>query len=296
MSRKAEILCFTDPFCSWCWATEPSLLTLRERYRDQIDIRWVMGGLVKDMSAFFDSANGIATTAEVAPHWRMVSERSGQPIDERLMTDITDPHWSTWPANVAVKAAMLQSPAVADRYLRRLRRAALTERVQVQREDAQLQLARQVPGLDLDAFRRELGGERATRAFQEDLELCAAYGASGFPTMLFRPTADDSRDTSGRGILVGGHRSLATYEQVLAKVAPSLERHQPRQVEALLAEYGPLTTRELSEILGKGTEQDLRERAAQGKITAVELRGGTMWSLPGDATVGLADHSSRSAA
>jgi len=134
MSSKVEILCFTDPFCSWCWATEPSLLTLRERYRDQLDIRWVMGGLVKDMSAFFDSSNSIGTT------------------------------------------------------------------------------------------------------------------------------------------------------------------HQPRQVEALLAEYGPLTTRELSEILGKGTEQDLRERAAQGKITAVELRGGTMWALPGDATVGRADHSSRSAA
>jgi len=62
------------------------------------------------------------------------------------MTDITDPHWSTWPANVAVKAGTLQSSAVGDRYLRRLRRAALTERVQVQREDAQLELARQVPG------------------------------------------------------------------------------------------------------------------------------------------------------
>jgi protein-disulfide isomerase-like protein with CxxC motif len=134
MSREVEILCFTDPFCSWCWATEPSLLTLRERYRDQLDIRWVMGGLVKDMSAFFDSSNGIGTTAEVAPHWRMV------------------------------------------------------------------------------------------------------------------------------------------------------------------AEHGPLTTRELSEILGEGPEQDLRERATQGKIIAVELRGGTMWSLPGDATVGRADHSSRSAA
>jgi len=296
MSRGVEILCFTDPFCSWCWATEPSLLTLRERYREQIALRWVMGGLVKDMSAFSDSANGIATTAEVAPHWRMVSERSGQPIDERLMTDITDPHWSTWPANVAVKAAMLQSPAVGDRYLRRLRRAALTERIQVQREEAQLELARQVPGLDIDAFRRELGGERATKAFQEDLELCATYGASGFPTMLFRLTADEFRDTGGHGILVGGHRSLATYEQVLTKVAPGVERYQPRQVEALLAEYGPLTTRELSEILGEGTEQNLRERATQGKIIAVELRGGTMWNLPGDMTVGRADLSSLGAA
>ncbi len=62
-----------------------------------------MGGLVRDMAEFYDAANDIGTTAQGAPHWRMVSERSGQPIDERLMDDISDPHFSTWPACVAVK-------------------------------------------------------------------------------------------------------------------------------------------------------------------------------------------------
>jgi len=76
----------------------------------------------------FPQLNDIRTTAEVAPHWRMVSERSGQPIDERLMEDITDPHFSTWPACRAVKAVFLQGDDVGERYLRRMRRAALTER------------------------------------------------------------------------------------------------------------------------------------------------------------------------
>jgi putative protein-disulfide isomerase len=68
------------------------------------------------MSDFHDVANGIRTTAEVAPHWREVAERSGQPIDVQLMLDITDPHWSTWstwPACVAVKAAELQGRGTA---------------------------------------------------------------------------------------------------------------------------------------------------------------------------------------
>jgi putative protein-disulfide isomerase len=168
---SAELLAFTDPFCSWCWASEPALLTLRERYRDQLGVRYVMGGLVKDMSRFFDAANAIRGTAEVAPHWRMVSERSGQPIDERLMLDITDPHWSTWPACIAVKAATAQGPTVGERYLRRLRRAALTERAQVQELGVQVDLAHQVPGLDVEAFRRELGSERPRAAFHDDLEL-----------------------------------------------------------------------------------------------------------------------------
>ena len=157
---KAEIVYFTDPFCSWCWASEPALFALRERYRDQLTIRYVMGGLVKDIAEFFDAANGIRATAEVAPHWRMVSERSGQPIDERLMLDITDPHFSTWPANVAVKAAEI----------------TLAERTQVQREDAQVALAREVAGLDVEAFRAELSGPRALAAFHEDLDTCRVPG------------------------------------------------------------------------------------------------------------------------
>ncbi len=70
----------------------------------------------------------VSDEVTAAPHWREVAERSGQPIDERLMLDVTDPHWSTWPACVAVEAAGLQGRAVGDRFLRRLRRAALTER------------------------------------------------------------------------------------------------------------------------------------------------------------------------
>lgn len=34
-----EIVYFTDPFCSWCWASEPGLLALRERYRGPLSVR-----------------------------------------------------------------------------------------------------------------------------------------------------------------------------------------------------------------------------------------------------------------
>lgn len=280
---RAEILYFTDPFCSWCWASEPALLALRERYRGQVVIRYVMGGLVKDMSEFVDVANAIRSTADVAPHWQTVSERSGQPIDERLMLDISDPHFSTWPACVAVKAADLQGPAFGERYLRRLRRAALTERAQVQRRELQLELAREVSGLDVDALQQELDGERALQAFRDDLHTCAAFGATGFPTMVFRSTAVGPTDQDEPGVLVGGYRPLATYERILAKVAPGLVRHEPRAVRQLLADYGPLTTRELGEIttLGAGAEEHLRMAVAEGQLSFVDLRGGTLWELPG---------------
>lgn len=283
MSTKVEVLCFTDPFCSWCWATEPSLLTMRERYRDQISFRWVMGGLVKDFSEFYDALNDIGTPAEVVPHWRMVSERSGQPIDERFWLDVRDPHFSTWPANIAAKAAGFQGTQVGDRYLRRLRLAVETERVQVQQEAEQLRLAREVPGLDFEAFRNELGSDQAAQAFHEDLALCKTYGVSGFPAMLFRPAGAETGREAQSAILVPGHRSLATYESVLRRVAPGLERHKPRALETLFAEYGPLTARELAEITGKSTSdiaRDLRQEKAEDRLVAVELRSGTLWNTP----------------
>jgi len=106
---KVEVTRFTDPYCFRCWATEPVLYRLRETYRDQVPIRFVMASLVRDMAELCGSLNRIRTRAQVAPHWRMVSERSGQPIDERRMEDITDPHFSTWLACRAVKAAFLQA-------------------------------------------------------------------------------------------------------------------------------------------------------------------------------------------
>jgi putative protein-disulfide isomerase len=243
-----EVTYFTDPYCSWCWATEPMLYRIRETYREQVHIRYVMGGLVKDMAEFYDALNDIRTTAQVAPHWRMVSERSGQPIDEGLMEEITDPHFSTWPACIAVKAAQLQGEEVGERFLRRLRRAALTERKVISYREVQEALAQEVPGLDLERWRKALDSGQAERAFQEDLAECRRYGVTGFPTLLFRYVGLLTLPGRDKPILVGGHRTSETYRKVLYSLAPTLKEHSPRPILELLADYGPLTTREIAEV------------------------------------------------
>jgi protein-disulfide isomerase-like protein with CxxC motif len=280
MMPKVEITYFTDPYCSWCWATEPMLYRIRETYRNQVHIRYVMGGLVRDMADFYDSLNNIRTTAEVAPHWRMVSQRSGQPIDERLMDDIRDLHFSTWPACRAVKGAFLQSEAVGERYLRRMRRAALTERKVISLPEVYLALAREVDGLDLERFQADLENGAAEQAFQADLAECRRYGTTGFPTLLFQRHSPLAVPGAERPILVVGHRSFATYRQVLRQLAPDLQQHPPREVEALLAEYGPLTTRELAEIHDKSVEAmrtEMESLAARGGVQKLPVHGGEFW-------------------
>jgi predicted DsbA family dithiol-disulfide isomerase len=279
---KVEVAYFTDPYCSWCWATEPVLYRLRETYRGQVHIRYVMGGLVRDMAEFYDSLNDIRTTAEVAPHWRMVSERSGQPIDERLMEDITDPHFSTWPACRAVKAVFLQGDDVGERYLRRMRRAALTERKVISLPEVYLPLAAEVPGVDVQRMRGDLEGGAADQAFQADLRECQTYGVTGFPTLLFRRTGAVTLPGAEQPVLVVGHRSFATYQRVLHSLAPELTEYPPRDLFSLLADYGPLTTRELAEVYGRPGEAmraEMEPLATDGKVHRIPVARGEFWSL-----------------
>ncbi len=280
MAPQIAVSYFTDPYCSWCWATEPMLLRLREAYGEQLRFRYVLGGLVRDMGEFYDAANDIGTSAQVAPHWRMVAERSGQPIDERLMEDITDPHFSTWPACIAVKAAQRQGDEVGERFLRRLRRAALTERQVISLRAVQESLAAEVPGLDLKRWRRDLEGGAAEAAFREDLVECRTYGVTGFPTLLFRHVVGVALPAAERPVLVGGHRSLATYQRVVRSLAPGLDERPPRDVPELLQAYGPLATRELAELQGWAPEeagQRLVAMAREGQVRRRPVRGGEFW-------------------
>jgi predicted DsbA family dithiol-disulfide isomerase len=291
MMPKVEITYFTDPYCSWCWATEPMFYRIRETYREQVHIRYVMGGLVRDMADFYDSLNDIRTTEQVAPHWREVSQRSGQPIDERLMNDIRDPHFSTWPACRAVKAAFLQGEEVGERFLRRMRRAALTERQIISHPEVYLALAQEVEGLDLERLRADLENGTAERAFQADLAECRRYGATGFPTLLFRRVGQVAVPGAGRPLLVVGHRPFATYRQVLRQLAPELQEYPPREVEALLVEYGPLTTRELAEVHDRpaaAMASELKGLEAEGRLARLPVRSGEFWALASPVAHGLA--------
>ncbi len=273
---KVDILSFSDPFCSWCWAMEPVLYRAREVYRDQVRIQPVMGGLVEDMAAFTDPLNGISSTADVAPHWEEVGRRTGQPIDGSFMRENQDAHWGTWPACIAVKAAALQGDTLGESFLRRLRRAAQAEGRNASDPKVYEAVAQDTSGLDLAAFTQAIADGTAQHAFMADRQLGAQVGIRSFPTFLFMSA--DPEDTS-RPILLAGARDFATFQDVLSRVAPDLTLHAPRRLPELLAEYGALTTRELAEMLGKPVSELRAELEGQGGIRRIALRTGELWEL-----------------
>ncbi|PCH94570.1 MAG: hypothetical protein COB83_11265 [Gammaproteobacteria bacterium] len=211
-----EIISYTDPYCTWCWGSEPIMRKLKEQYGEQLKISYVMGGLVKDIREFHDQANAIGGEhwyRQVASHWLEASKKHHMPVDEQIYYDIKNEAFSTYPACIAFQAAKLQSEALGERYLRRLREATSIERQVIQSRAVQNKLAEEV-GLNLPLFKRSINNGAANKAFKKDLQQCRNKGISGFPSFIIRGFGEE--------ILLKGYTSYKTFSYCLQ----NLSKHQ----------------------------------------------------------------------
>src|SRR5438094_9158547 len=100
-------LYYTDPFCPWSWALEPTVRRLECEFGPDLRLTHVMAGMGGELE----------DPAQVALQALEASQSSGMPVDVRLW--LRDPPTSSHPACIAVKAAAEQGDP--GRYLRRLR-------------------------------------------------------------------------------------------------------------------------------------------------------------------------------
>ncbi len=244
-NQLIELLECTDPYCTWCWGSEPVLRKINEVYGNQVKIGFTMGGLVKDITEFYDPLNRIGGkdwNKQVAKHWLEASEAHGMPVDERVFSDKGNAFTSTYPANIAVKAAEFQGTEKAAKFLRRLREAAAAENKQIHKKSVQAELAAEV-GLDVSRFREDLESGRALEAFNEDLELCREYGVTGFPTFLIK-------DGEGSVELVRGYHPFEHFEKVFQELSPNIQKRKQKfskqNVLKFVRKYGKVATTEVA--------------------------------------------------
>lgn len=210
-----EIIEFTDPVCTWCWGSEPQLRKLENRFGDQIKIGFVMGGLVKDITAFYDAYNKIGgdpdtSNVNIAKHWLEASERHGMPVKTEGFKLFSKDAPSTYPQNIAYKAAQMQDETKANKFLRRMREASAAEAKQTNLTEILIQLASE-SGLDISQFLEDFTNGKAKTAFEEDLYTTQQYGARGFPTFLVR--------YGEKSILLRGYQSYNNFLSVIKQVS-----------------------------------------------------------------------------
>ncbi len=279
-----EIVSFTDPYCTWCWGSEPILRKIQEVYGEQVRISFVMGGLVEDMRNFRDPGAGIGGDQwyrQVAEHWADASRRHKMPVDEQVFFDIKDDIFSTHPACIAFEAAQLQSEEMGKRYLRRLREGAAAERLAIQRFEVQVQLAEEI-GLDRDRFSEDIQNGVAEKAFQQDLQECRRRGVRGFPSFLLQ--------CLGEEVLLRGYTPYQIFEHWLqdlskGQLTPKILQSGSPQVFNFISRYGKAAPMEVACVFDMNFEDArklLNQRAEKGRVSEKKVGNGFLYSLPQD--------------
>jgi predicted DsbA family dithiol-disulfide isomerase len=279
-----EVIEYTDPYCTWCWGSEPILKKIKEVYGDQVKITFKMGGLVEDITNFYDPLNRIGGEGmfeQVAEHWKDASKRHGMPVDARVFQDLKGEFHSTYPANIAYKAAQIQNQELADKFLRRMREAAAAERQAIHMVKVQVELAKDV-GLDAEKFLQALESGKAEKAFYEDLKECRDLGITGFPTFHIK-------NNHGEGIFLTGYQRFESFERIFKSlVGDALRRREMVATEEnlmkFIEKYGKVATKEVAEVFDleiEDAERLLATLERKGMVVSVKVGNGYFW-LKGD--------------
>lgn len=209
--NKLIITNFTDPVCTWCWGEEPIFRRLETHFPGQIEFRYVMGGLVRNIDEFTDPSNHIDAGSEgankqIVSHWKESEKRHRMPIQEEGFALFSKENPSTYPQNIAYKAAQMVDPKRADLFLKRIREKTLAFAEVTSRTDVLMSIASEV-GIDVGPMLKHLRDGSAEKAFHTDMALGRNLGISGFPSFIVK--------YNNSSYLLRGFTDYDTFDEVI---------------------------------------------------------------------------------
>lgn len=211
---RVDIVYYTDPLCCWSWALEPHWRKLLSEYGGLISYRYCMSGMIPDWGRYDDPLHAVNRPVQMGPVWMETKHLTGADIDDSIW--VKDPPASSYPACVAVKAAGLQSQQAEDIYLARIRRAVMTEGINVAKNEVLVALATQCghefPDIfNAGRFMEDFNSEDSRQAFREDLANVRYQQIGRFPTLTITKPG-------GIGISITGYRPYAVLQEALGVV------------------------------------------------------------------------------
>lgn len=285
---------FTDPACSWSWGVEPAVRKLMLEYGGELDWRWVMGGLARDLPEGYapgrsgSPPGGDGRLALVAD-WLDVAAQTGMPIDPRLWVDAA--LTSSYPACMAVKAAAEQGSERGLAYLRTLREGLMCFRRKLDTTEALVEEGRRA-GLDGERFRRDLASHATVEAFGADLELARtvpeqaraaghlARVSDGVERIAFPSASFDAED--GTRHWVFGHRPYEDFRAAAEAAGAPRAADAPPDVLGALRRFGRMAAAEVQAVCGlpgPPAAAQLWQLAAEWRVRRVPVLCGELWEL-----------------
>lgn len=216
MTDRIIVTGFTDPICTWCWGSEPIYRALETHFPDEIIFRYITGGLVKDITEFYDEKNSIGgkgaeiANEQIMRHWLEASDRHGMPVRSAGFHLFAGDRVSSYPQNIAYKAAQKLDASKADRYLRRIREATAAEAQLTNTSAVLINLAEDV-GYPREEFEKMLQSPVPKAAFKGDLYINQTLGVTGYPTTEVKYNSEKQ--------LLRGYHPFSHYVDVIQKLS-----------------------------------------------------------------------------
>ncbi|MBP3209122.1 MAG: DsbA family protein [Oscillospiraceae bacterium] len=193
MKDKIILTVFTDPMMGLSYESEPFMDRLALEYAGQIEFRYVMALLVRDVSDFMlpeeramEPEDGIRRYCRrLAQIYKNEEPVGGLPINMESFCLFDPEHRSSRPLNLAYKAAQLTEPAKADVFLTELRHATVLDCHPTTHFDEILRVVCKVE-IPEDTFVKHFQDGSAEAALEEDLALTRRLGIRSLPAYLIQ--------------------------------------------------------------------------------------------------------------
>lgn len=232
-----KILEFTDPICTWCLGSQAVLTKLEYLY--DLDIDYIMGGLVKDITAFSDTRNKIGGDPKISndsihAHWLEASSYHKMPVSLDSFNLFSEKYTSSYPQNIAYKTAYLEDRQLAHIFLRRLRRATASQNRLTNRFDVLVEIAKET-GLNIELFKENY--KKGEAEFLKDLDILKKYAIRSFPSFLIKYNEKE--------YIIRGYRDFYSFEKILLDLNPKLKRKEKTDIYEFLNKYQSVSSYEL---------------------------------------------------
>ena len=195
MKDKVRISVFADPVCTWCWGSVPVLRALEYRYGEQLDISYVMGGMVEDITTYNNRRLSIGgdialSNRNIHNLWLEASAVHGMPVSEKVPQLFSEDRRSSIPMNKAYIAARIYAVEnkceyddAPGRYLRLMQELTAVEGVQANCEENLVAISA-ILGFEQDKFEKILNGSDVKLIYDEGKSLAGRYEVHTFPTYM----------------------------------------------------------------------------------------------------------------
>lgn len=191
MDECLKITVFTDPMMGLSYESEPVFRKLESHFGDLIIVRHSMGLLVRDVRDWINRDEFAADERKavedynmrLADIYRNEESLGGLPINMDGFRLFSRERRSSYPLNLAFKAAELAAPAAAGRFLYNMRFATIAETRPTTMWNEAVRVVR-MTGIDEGAFIAHCNDGSAESALSEDLAKLRALGFNRLPSYV----------------------------------------------------------------------------------------------------------------